>query len=109
MKSVIACALIVVCMISMFGCQPSVQSERVYTHEELSAMPAEELLDLFLENGLVIGDGLRKNCTEEELQTLFKEDFEMWCSGVSIDSYTEYLDLAEQTKEIYDRITASEQ
>lgn len=75
-----------------------------YTYEELSEMPAEELLNLFIQNGLVINDDLKASYTEEELQTLFKEHFDMWHIGLSALSHTMYLDLAEQTKAIYDAI-----
>lgn len=75
-----------------------------YTYEELSQMPAKELLDLFIQNGLVINDDLKASFTEEELQKLFKENFHLWHTGVSAHSYTMYIDLAEQTKVIYDKI-----
>ena len=67
-------------------------------------MPAEELLDLFIQNGLVINDDLKEAYTEEELQTLFQEHFDMWRAGLSALSHTMYIDLAEQTKAIYDKI-----
>ena len=76
-----------------------------YTYEELSEMPAEELLDLFIQNGLVINDDLKASFTDEELQTLFKENFHLWHTGVSAHSQTMYCDLAEQTKAIFDKIT----
>lgn len=76
-----------------------------YTYEELSELPAEELLDLFIQNGLVINDDLKASFTGEELQTLFKENFHLWHTGVSAHSHTMYGDLAEQTKEIFDKIT----
>ena len=75
-----------------------------YTYEELSEMPANELLDLFIQNGLVVNDDLKASYTEEELSTLFKENFHLWHTGVSAHSYTAYIDLAEQTKAIYDKI-----
>lgn len=75
-----------------------------YTYEELSEMPAEELLDLFIQNGLVINDDLKASYTEEELQNLFKENFDLWHTGVSAHSHTMYCDLAEQTKVVYDKI-----
>ena len=67
-------------------------------------MPAEELLDLFIQNGLVINDDLKAAFTEEELQTLFKENFYLWHTGVSAHSHTMYIELAEQTKAIFDQI-----
>ena len=75
------------------------------TYEELSEMPAEELLDLFIKNGLVISDELKQSYTEEVLQSLFKEHFVLWHTGVSSMDHTMYIDLAEQTKTIFDKIT----
>ena len=84
-----------------------IQSEggQKYTYEELSEMPTEELLDLFIQNGLVINDDLKASFTDEELQALFKENFHLWHTGASAPSYTMYCDLAEQTKAIFDKIT----
>ena len=86
--------------------QPTLSEEatKTYSYEELSEMPAKELLDLFIQNGLVINDELKATYTEEELQDLFKEHFEMWHTGMSAMSHTMYIDLAEQTKVIYDKI-----
>ncbi|MBM6976664.1 hypothetical protein, partial [Intestinimonas butyriciproducens] len=80
------------------------EAEQKYTYEELSEMPAEELLDLFIQNGLVISDELKQSYTEEELQSLFKEHFALWHTGVVSMDYTVYMDLAEQTKAIFDKI-----
>ncbi|MBM6977097.1 hypothetical protein, partial [Intestinimonas butyriciproducens] len=80
------------------------EAEQKYTYEELSEMPAEELLDLFIQNGLVINDDLKAAFTDEELQALFKENFHLWHTGVSAHSHTMYCDLAEQTKAIFDKI-----
>ena len=81
-----------------------VETKSTYTYEELSEMPANELLDLFIQNGLVINDDLKASFTEEELQKLFKENFDLWHTGVSAHSHTTYCDLAEQTKVVYDKI-----
>lgn len=80
------------------------ETKGAYTYEELCELPAEELLDLFIQNGLVISDELKQSYTEEELQSLFKEHFVLWHTGVSSMDYTMYIDLAEQTKIIYDSI-----
>lgn len=86
----------------LYELQIDVEYDEAY--EELSEMPANELLDLFIQNGLVINDDLKALYTEEELQNLFKENFHLWHTGVSAHSYTAYIDLAEQTKVIYDKI-----
>lgn len=127
MRKYIALVLALVCALGLTGCgqqqniseenkdkliygepqKPSdtaTETRSAYTYEELSEMPAVELLDLFIQNGLVINDDLKEAYTEEELQTLFKEHFDMWHTGLSAHSYTAYIDLAEQTKEIYDKI-----
>ena len=128
MKKLIALVLALVCTLCLFGCAKTQQEDRTqepnteqgnvpdnkevapneaigaYTYEELSEMPANELLDLFIQNGLVVNDDLKTSHTEEELQKLFKENFDLWHTGVSAHSYTAYIDLAEQTKVIYDKI-----
>ena len=128
MKKLIALVLALVCTLCLFGCAKTQQEDRTqepnteqgnvpnnketapndaigaYTYEELSEMPANELLDLFIQNGLVINDDLKASFTEEELSTLFKENFHLWHTGESAHSYTAFIDLAEQTKVIYDKI-----
>ncbi len=79
----------------------------LYTYDELSEMPAKELLDLFIQNGLIVSDEVKASFTDGELQTLFKENFPLWHMGMSAHSYTMYIDLAEQTKVIYDKIAES--
>ena len=126
MRKHIALLLALVCVLGLVGCsqqgqqdittptqnneeisQTDIQSEgeQGYTYEELSEMPAEELLDLFIQNGLVINDDLKAAFTDEELQALFKENFHLWHTGVSAHSHTMYIDLAEQTKAIFDKMT----
>ena len=80
------------------------ETRGAYTYEELCELPAEELLDLFIQNGLVINDELKQSYTEEELQSLFKEHFSMWHAGVSALNAAMYMDLAEQTKMVYESI-----
>lgn len=80
---------------------------KVYTHEDLIALSEEQLLNLFVENGLEINDELRSLFTEEELQTYFKDEFENLCQGITARNATMYFDLAKQTEVIYERITCS--
>lgn len=128
MKKLIASMLVLGLVLCLFGCDikqqesntqepntkqgnalnnsgsPSAEITSIYTYDELSKMPAKELLELFIQNGLVINDDLKATYTEEELQTLFKENFDLWHTGVSAHSHTMYIDLAEQTKEVYEKI-----
>ena len=129
MKKLIALLLLLTLVLCLFGCaalqqygktqeptteqggalinkgDPTAETTRAYSYEELSEMTAEELLDLFVQNGLVINDDLKASFTEEEIQILFKAQFDLWHRGVSVMSHTMYMDLAEKTKEIYDKIT----
>ena len=76
-----------------------------YTYEELNSLPADQLLNLFIENGLIINEELKEVFTEEELQALFKSEFDTLHIGVTTRNHFMYFDLAEKTKEIYDKIT----
>ena len=80
------------------------ETKGAYTYEEMCELPADELLDLFIQNGLIISDELKQSFTEEELQSLFKDNFALWHTGESLMDYTAYIDLAEQTKTIYESI-----
>ena len=127
MRKYLALVLALVCVLVLVGCgqlqniseenkdkplygerqelsDTAIKIRSAYTYEDLSEMPAEELLDLFIHNGLVINDDLKAAYSEEELQTLFKGHFNMWHTGLSALSHTMYIDLAEQTKAIYDKI-----
>lgn len=112
MKRFVALVLVLVVFSAMVGCEQNpnaTEEERYYTYEELEAMPADELLELFIENGLVINDALKASYTEEELQILFKEGFHYWHAGVCPFGWTAYWDLADQTKIVYDKIAVPQE
>ena len=106
MKRFVTLVLALICLVAMVGCGQNTDfgEKRFYTYEELDAMPAEKLLVLFIENGLVINDDLKASFTEEELQILFKEGFHYWHTGICPMNWTPYFDLAKQTKAVYDKI-----
>lgn len=79
MKQLPAFLLALVCVLSLAACgQPpdtvgenaratsSHPAREPYTDEAFCQMPADQLLDLFLQHGLVIPDALKATCTEEE-------------------------------------------
>ncbi len=111
MRNSICMLLVVAILIIIAGCSTlgdadnTSLSSKVYTHEELTALSGEQLLNLFIENGLEINDELRTVFTEEELQKFFKAEFEILCQGITARSAVMYFDLANQTKEIYEIIT----
>ena len=106
MKRFVALVLVLVCLAAMVGCGQNTDlgEKRYYTYEELEALPADELLELFIENGLIINEALKESFTEEEIQALFKEGFHYWSTGVCPMSWTAYFDLAVKTKAVYDQI-----
>lgn len=105
---VVIAALVIIAGCSVNDDMGSTSSKSsAYTHEELTALPADELLNLFIENGLDINDELKSTFTEDELQELFKAEFETLRIGISRCSDVMCFDLAEQTKVIYDEITQS--
>ena len=107
MKRFVTLVLALICLVAMVGCGQNTDfgEKRFYTYEELDAMPADKLLELFIENGLVINDDLKASFTEEELQALLKEGFHYWHTGVCPMSWTPYMDFADQVKTVYDKIT----
>ncbi len=80
------------------------EGEKVYTHEELSLLPSDRLLSLFIENGLVINERLKAAFTDDELRELFKSEFDLLCLGVTARGDLMYFDLAEKTKAVYAEI-----
>ncbi len=93
------------CATAELGETSNYESKKIYTHEELTALPSEQLLDLFVTSGLIINDRLKATFTEAELQELFKSGFDHWCRGVSTLSDLMYFDLAKKTQEIYEKLT----
>lgn len=132
MKKVLSFIMVLVCILTLNACnnEGNEQQERIsdkqqepsdtmkkdsytvtanetkgaYTYKEMCELPAYELLDLFIQNGLIISDELKQSFTEEELQSLFKDHFVFWHTGECLMDYTMYIDLAEQTKIIYKSI-----
>jgi len=81
------------------------ENRTTYTYEELNSLPADQLLNLFIENGLIINEELREVYTEEELQALFKSEFETLHIGVTTRSHFMYFDLSKKAKEVCEKIT----
>lgn len=132
MKKVLSFVMVLVCILTLNACnnEGNEQQERIsdkqqetsdtmkkdsytvtanetkgaYTYKEMCELPADELLDLFIQNGLIISDELKQSFTEEELQSLFKDHFVFWHTGECLMDYTMYIYLAEQTKIIYESI-----
>lgn len=94
------------CSLAGYGWSTSYKSKKIYTYEDLSLLPSDQLLTLFIENGLEINEELKAAFTEVELQELFKSEFDSLYRGVSTRNDLMYFDLAEKTKAIYQKITS---
>ena len=77
--------------------------EKKYTYQELVEMPAEELYQLFVKQGLEIPEGF-DHWSDEDAAEFLKSHFEMLHLGICALSYTGYKEITDQVKEIYDRI-----
>ncbi len=87
------------------GSQPTDSRQAVYTHAELEAMPADELLDLFLEQGLVLSEEIKTVLTEAEIAAYLKQEFAILSQGITARSMTIYADFAEQVQAVYEQLT----
>ena len=77
-----------------------------YTYAELEAMPADELTDLFVANGLVIDEEFREIMTKEEFQELFKRNLFLFSQGITTYGHVIYSTLADSAKEVYEKLTS---
>ncbi len=91
-------------------CADPIPEDELYTEDELKVMPAEELLDLFLENGLIIPDYYIENYNEQEFIRFFKRQSSLLFYGSGIPSLgPNYYLLGKRTSDIYDRLTGTAQ
>ena len=77
-----------------------------YTYAELEAMPADELTDLFVANGLEIDEEFREIMTKEEFQELFKRNLMPFSQGITTYGHVIYSTLADSAKEVYEKLTS---
>lgn len=69
-------------------------------------MPADELTDLFVANGLVIDGEFREIMTKEEFQELFKRNLFLFSQGITRYGHIIYATLADSAKEVYEKLTS---
>lgn len=81
------------------------ENTKKYTYDELNSFTTNDLFEIFLDNGLIINEDLKKIFNEEELETYFKSEFNTLHKGVTTRSDKMYLELANETKKIYDKLT----
>lgn len=82
------------------------ENNKTYTYEELNSLPANQLYELFVENGLVLSKELQDTFSKEELSTFFKSEFYLLHKGLPpVRSHTMYKELAEETQKVYKKLT----
>ena len=94
--------LLLIIIFSLSACS-NIQSNKGYTYEELVLLPSEELLDLFVDNGLIINKGL-EHLNRLEIGTLLKDQFDFMILGVTSLDSVEYSEMALNVKNIYREI-----
>ena len=75
-----------------------------YTYEQLNALSAKELYEVFIDNGLKVDEELKKVLTDKELAEYIKTDFNLLIEGTTSRSDMGYWELAENIKKIYSSI-----
>lgn len=78
-----------------------------YSHAELAAMPAEQLLGLFLDNGLKVEDEVFSMYTRAGFAKLFKNHFDVICcspAGLVVSAF-DHLSLSASAREVYEKLT----
>ena len=110
-KSFCILSIITISMLAA-GCSPDgygstfYESNKIYTYEDLSSLPSDQLLALFIENGLEINEELKAVFTEAELEELFKSELDSLYRGVSTRSDLMYFDLAEKQRKFIKKLQA---
>lgn len=78
-----------------------------YSHAELAAIPAEQLLDLFLDNGLKVEDEVFSMYTRAGFAKLFQKHFDVICfkeAGLVVSAF-DHLSLSASAREVYEKLT----
>lgn len=82
--------------------------EQKYMAEQLRELPAEALLNLFIEHGLKLDDpsiAAMKQDNPEELARVFKAEFDLFIQGTTALSHSAWNDMAKQVQKIYQELT----
>lgn len=75
-----------------------------YTLEQFHKMPAEALLNIFIEHGLELDDNIA-SLERSELAKVFKGEFDLFIQGTTALNHSDWNDLAKQVQKIYLELT----
>lgn len=81
-----------------------VSKSESYSHNELLALPAEELYELFIHNGLVVDEELRRYMSDKQIADMLKKEFDMLITGFPQRSHSMYLRFAKEVQIVYEQM-----
>ena len=76
-----------------------------YTLEDLQELSADELLDLFIDNGLSIDERLTEYLSEEQIKEMLETELVTLVRGISSRGSLMYWDFAKSVKETYEKMS----
>ena len=79
----------------------------VYSYDELVSLSSEELLDIFVHHGLIIGDDL-SHLEQEQIGEILKDQFDLMIQGTTSVSSEGYMQMAKDVQRIYEEISTVE-
>lgn len=72
-----------------------------YTYEQLNALSAKELYEVFIDNGLKVDEELRTYMSDEQIASVLKSQFDMMIHGDTSRSHYMYKIFAEEVERVY--------
>ena len=72
-----------------------------YTYEQLNALSAKELYEVFIDNGLKVDEELRTYMSDEQIASVLKSQFDMMIHGDTSRSHYMYKRFAEEVERVY--------
>lgn len=79
-------------------------SKEPYSYDDLISLPPQDLLQVFLDEGLEIQTDLLQSMDPEQLAGIFKSEFYLMTQGTTSLSHVGYAEMAKDVQEIYERI-----
>ena len=80
-----------------------------YTYEQLNALSAKELYEVFIDNGLKVDEELKTYLTDEQIASVLKGQFDMMIHGTTSRSHYMYKRFAEEVERVYKLLVGEQQ
>lgn len=82
-------------------------AEELRKIEELQAMSYDEVLELFVKNGLELHTEMTEGLSDAEIKVIFKTNFDLLCAGVPSYGSLMIYTLAADMERVFRRLIAS--